>query len=266
MLQILQQHGVREVPAGVLQLLRTWADKRERITVFASATLLEFAAAEELERAIARGLPGTRLSATLLLVTREEEIDFRHFRLLGTRDYGLPPDPCVAVAEDGVTLSVDVARADLLLETELRRFAEAVPSGSSSGRRLFRITPQSMARGRDSGLHPFGLEQWFQERTGQSVTPAIRLLLPDPARPPLEVRRLTTVHTPSVELADGLVQWPATRELIESRLGPQALVVSEENLSRLAQRVKEVGLDVRLAGEAAPGEPAHVESKTENAS
>ena len=37
----LEQHGTRAVPPAVLDSLRTWANKRERITVFPSATLLE---------------------------------------------------------------------------------------------------------------------------------------------------------------------------------------------------------------------------------
>ena len=39
---VLQQHSGHPVPANVLDLVRRWAGKRERITVHTAATLLEF--------------------------------------------------------------------------------------------------------------------------------------------------------------------------------------------------------------------------------
>src|SRR5262249_30616854 len=50
----LEQHGTRAAPQAVLDALRTWANKRERITVYPSATLLEFASVEDLNEALAR--------------------------------------------------------------------------------------------------------------------------------------------------------------------------------------------------------------------
>ena len=44
------------------------------------------------------------------------------------------------------------------------------------------------------------------------------------------------------ELADGLMQWPQTRGLIASRLGPTALAVSEEQAPALRERLREAGL------------------------
>ena len=114
--RLLQQHGVREPPPGVLESLKTWANKRERLTVYSGATLLEFATAEDAQAALSRGLPGLRLADRLVLVADEADIDFRHFRLTGTRDYALPPGQCVEVGSDGVTLAVDPARSDLLLD------------------------------------------------------------------------------------------------------------------------------------------------------
>ena len=60
----------------------------------------------------------------LAVVANEGAVDFRHFCLTGTRDYGLPPEKCVEVDADGITLAVDLTRSDLLLEAELQRFAE----------------------------------------------------------------------------------------------------------------------------------------------
>src|SRR5205823_9021715 len=104
----------------------------------------EFATAEDLNDALMRGLPATRLSERLAVVANESDIDFRHFRLAGTRDYALPPEQCVTVGDDGVTLTVDLTKSDLMLETELQRFAEPAGRPEHNGRRTYILTPASL--------------------------------------------------------------------------------------------------------------------------
>jgi hypothetical protein len=244
-LQTLEQHGMRPTPAAVVESLRTWANKRERLGVYPAATLFEFNTADDLNEALARGLPGVRLSERLAVVANEGTIDFRHFRLTGTRDYGLPPEMCIAVSDDGVTLSIDLARSDLLLETELKRFAERLDGSKGDGRRLYRLTPASLAAGRDSGLSVFTLEEWFLQRTGHALSPAARLLLGGAQLPPLEVRQQLVLHVETPEAADGLLQWPGTRGLIQQRLGPTALAIAAEHLDELSERLRGLGISVR---------------------
>jgi hypothetical protein len=243
----LEQHGTRALPAAVLDSLKTWANKRERITVYPAATLLEFADAEDLQEALARGLAAVRISDTLAVVASEEAIDFRHFRLTGTRDYALPPERCVQVEADGITLTVDVGRSDLLLETELPRFAEPQTAPSANGRRQYRLTPASLGAAREQGLSLTTLEVWFQQRTGGPLSPAARLLLTGAQTPAPRVGRHLVLHVASSELADGLMQWPQTRALIADRLGPTALVVEEERLEALRQRLLEAGIALAQA-------------------
>jgi hypothetical protein len=252
----LDQHGTRATPPAVLDLLRTWANKRDRITVYPAATLLEFASAADLHEALARGLPAVPVAETLAVVASEEEVDFRHFRLAGTRDYTLPPERCVTVEADGVTLAVDLARSDLLLETELPRFAELLDGPSANGRRQYRLTPTSLAAGRSAGLGVTALEAWFQQRAGQPLPPAARLLLTGPQTPPVPVSRQLVLQVHSEEQADGLLQWPETRPLIDDRLGPTALVVSEERLPLLRERMRAAGIVLEeAASNAASGRP-----------
>jgi hypothetical protein len=239
----LEQHGTRAVPPAVLDSLRTWSDKRERITVYPAATLLEFASPNDLDEALARGLAGVRISDRLAVVVSEEDIDFRHFRLTGTRDYALPPERCVVPGADGVTLTVDVARSDLLLETELPRFAEP-PRPGADGRRVYRLTPASLAAARAGGLTVPTLEAWFQQRTGQPLPPAARLLLGGAQGPPPRLQQHLVLHLASEETADGLVQWPETRPLIAERLGPTALAVAESNVPKLRERLREAGIEI----------------------
>jgi hypothetical protein len=245
-LQTLEQHAMRPTPPAVVESLRTWADKRDRISIYPAATLFEFASPEDLNEALARGLPGIRLSERLLAVASENGVDFRHFRLTGTRDYGLPPEKCVTVEEDGVTLAVDVARSDLMLETELLRFAEPLDGAAVSGRRRYRLTPASLTAGRTSGLSLQDLEEWSAQRTGRALSPAARLLLNGAEAAPLEVHRQLVLHLPTSDVADGLLQWPGTRALIRERLGPTALVIAEDDLDILQERLGTLGMSVTV--------------------
>jgi len=238
----LEQHGTRVVPPAVLDSLRTWSNKRERITVYPSATLLEFASGEDLTEALARGLPGVRIADTLAVVASEEEIDFRHFRLTGTRDYSLPPERCVRLEDDGVTLTVDLSRSDLLLETELPRFAEQGGGSAASGQRQYRLTPASLASARSGGMQLSTLEAWFQQRCGQPLSPAARMLFIGSQLPPPRLEQKLVLEVASPELADGLLQWPETRALVSGRLGPTALLVSEEQAPLLRERLRAAGL------------------------
>jgi hypothetical protein len=245
-LQTLDGHGMHATPTAVVESLRTWANKRERLSVYPSAALFEFASAADLEEALARGLPAVRLSDRLAVVANEGLIDYRHFRLTGTRDYGLPPDQCVEVESDGVTLTVDSTRSDLLLETELRRFADWMERPGANGRRQYRLTPETLSKGQETGMGLLALEEWFRERTGKPMTPAVRLLLTAAQAPPPELQRQLVLHVASSELADGLMQWPATRGLIHDRLGPTTLAVDEDNVDPLRSKLRELGIALQV--------------------
>jgi hypothetical protein len=248
-LQCLEQHGSRITPPTVVESLRTWADKRERLTIYPSAALLEFGSPEELNEALVRGVPAVRLSERLAVIPDEAAIDYRHFRLIGTRDYSLPPERCVEVAADGVTLGVDLARSDLLLETELPSFAERLSQPGPNGRRQYRLTPASLSAGKSAGVTLAALESWFQQRTGSSLSPAVRLLLIGAELPSPELRHHLVLHVATSDVADGLMQWPETRSLIEARMGPTALVVSGENAEKVRSRLATLGI-VLANGEA----------------
>jgi len=240
--ETLERHSMKALPMAVLDSLRTWSLKRERITVFPSAALFEFQSAADLAEAISRGLPAQRLTDRLAVVAGEDAIDYRHFRLTGTRDYCLPPEPCVEVDPDGVTLGVDLVRSDLLLEIEVERFAELSPRPAAIGRRFYRLTPSSLAAARQQGVTAAFLGRWFEQRAGTPITPAARLLLAGPEMPPPELRRQIVLHVADPGIADGLLQWPPTRSLIQARLGPTALAVAEENITALSERLREIGV------------------------
>ena len=242
-LQALQQHGMRPVPANVLDSLQRWADKRERITVYSSATLIEFASPADLADAVSRGLVSVKVTERIGLV-EGGEIDYRHFRLLGNRDYEAKPQKCVRFEPDGVTFTVDAAQSDLVLEAELARMAEAVRA-DGTGPRQYRLTPRSLKGAQSGGLTLADLEQWAQERSGERLSPSARLLFAGSAGNPARARRLLVVYLPNEEVANGVAQWPSTGRWVAERLGPTAVAVAEENLAAFAEQLDEVGVPMQ---------------------
>jgi len=242
--QLFERHGTRTVPAPVLNSLRTWSSKRERITVYPAAALFEFASEEDLQDALDRGFPAARIGDRLAVVAGEKDIDYRHFRLLATRDYALPAGKCIEVEADGVTLRVDLARADLLLATELERFAERTPPTDSNGQSSYRLTRRSLANARKNGLHMSALEEWFELRCGLRLTPAARLLAMGADAGVLRLEKLLVLSVPDPAIIDGLLQLPHTRNLIQERLGPKTVSVQADNVQRLDEALRD--LDIKF--------------------
>ena len=241
-LQTLNQHGMKPVPATVSDLLRRWADKRDRITVYAAATLVEFQTPADLDAAIARGVVAVRVTDRIGLTDDGRDPEFKQLRLVGNRDYDAKPQRCVAVGDDGVTLTIDTTHADLLLEAEIVRLADAVP-GDAPGVRRFRLTPTTVRRALAGGTLA-ELDTWFRQRAGQGTPPTVRLFAAPPdAR--ADVRRHTVLHLADEELADGLAQWPETAERLRLRLGPKAFAVDEADLQGLTELLAGLGIECR---------------------
>jgi len=242
--QALTRHSSRPVPPAVADLLHRWASKRERITVFTSAVLVEFSTPAELDAAVNRGIVTIRLTERIGITADGTEPALTQLRLIANRDYEAKPQRCVTVGDDGVTLTVDAASADLLLDAELGRFATLLPAEPNSPRR-FRLNAELLRRTAQN--NPLvEIDGWFTDRTGQPLSPAGRLLLLGPQVTPPTAARLLVVRFPSVELADGAMQWPETRVLLTERLGPMAVVVNEENLETLRKVLADIGIHVQV--------------------
>jgi hypothetical protein len=243
-LTLLESHSGRPVPPALAGSIRTWSAKRERIRVFAGASLLEFANADDLQAALARGLRAEPISDRLAILAPDCESDFRPFRITASRDYRLPAGPCIEAASDGVTLFIEPTTSDLLLEAELTRFAEPVSPGGADGRRQYRITSDSLARGFERGLTIHSLERWFVERAGSPPPPAVQLLFRASIGVSLPAKTLVVIRVETPILADGLLQHPQTAPLVCDRLGPYTLAVRPEDMQRFADILSRIGIKV----------------------
>jgi hypothetical protein len=164
-------------------------------------------------------------------------------RLIGNRDYESRPQRCLAVADDGVTLTVDTPQADLLLDAEIGQFAEALPI-ESNGVRKFKLTPSSLRRTLESGRSLADIDSWFGDRTGSPLSSAGRLLLLGSQLPAPQAVRLLVVKLPTPDIADGVLQWPQTRAFVSERLGPVAVSVDESVFAGFCAALAELGVTV----------------------
>jgi hypothetical protein len=237
---LFNRHGTRPLSDTVLNSLRSWASKRDRVLAFPSALVLEFRSAEELEQAVRLGLVQHRLTDRLGLIGSEADIDYEQFRLIGSRDYLAADELCIDVANDGLTLSVNEHKSDLLLESELLRFAERAEG--RDGEPAFRLTVNSLRSARDNGLDESGLDGWFRRRAGRSLPAAAHLLMTADQTPPFEMVRRLLLHVPTEELADGLAAWPESASLLGERLAPAVFAVSEEFAGRLRRVLEQIGI------------------------
>jgi hypothetical protein len=255
-LDILTRHSQRSLPPGITDAVKNWASRRERVTYYAAATLIEFGSSSERDLALAFW-PTSELAAPLvvaerfLLVEDEKTVPFDRLRLISSRDYRRPPEICALVEPDGVTMALDPSRSDLLVEAELARFADLLPPQHSERdpagapeRRQFIVTPASLRRGINRGMPAAQLVEWYSRRTGGEVPPAVRLLLAAKTSrvPALKACRTLVLKLPTVELLDGLVQHPATGPLLGWRMGPYFVEIADEKLAPLQKALKDLGI------------------------
>ena len=174
-------------------------------------------------------------------------------RTSGSRDYRLPPEKCVTIEPDGVTLILDPCAIRPADRRRLARFADELPDRSSSrgfaepkGRRYLVSPASSLSRAAAIGITSAQIAEWFVRRTSSPPSPALKLLLRPMLATPLtlKAKRMLVVSTPTAEMADGLLQHPATRDLLGERLGPTAVTVSEDTVETLRIVLAELGISL----------------------
>lgn len=239
----LERHSTRSLPDSVLETLRSWASKRERVQVYPNAVLLEFRTCGELEAAIKQGLVDQAITDRIGLVPSDDRIDWSRFRLAGTRDYQAPDERCVEVLPDGLTLSVQDGKADLMLGAELRRIAKPLDIVSDE-RSQYRMSLESLRAARASGTDLRWLDDWFLRRSGLPVPAAAHLLFQGEDAGQNSVSRLIVLRMSSEEAADGLAQWPDAQSLLSERLGPTTFVIEDEKLPLLKRLLESASLSV----------------------
>jgi hypothetical protein len=261
MLETLTRHSQRALPAGVVDAVGDWSSRRERVSFYASATLIEFSSQPDRDAALASWPGGgdhpapVAIAERFLLVEDERSIPFDRLRLASSRDYRRPAEACCNVEPDGITLTLDPARSDLLVDAELARFADEYSDletdrsrGPAQAPRRFTVTAATLRRGMSRGMSPLQLGEWFLRRTGAEAPAAIQLLLAALTSrvSSLKATRMLILTLPSAKLLDGLIQHPATGPRLGERLGPFTVSVPAAELDPLKRALEELGVELAL--------------------
>jgi hypothetical protein len=88
------------------------------------------------------------------------------------------------------------------------------------------------------------LDGWFQSRSGAGIPAVARLFAAGPTARPAKVERLVVLRFQSPEITDGVCQWPVTADRVADRLGPTTVAVDEDDLTRLLEELRRVGVAV----------------------
>jgi hypothetical protein len=260
MLETLSRASQRPLSRGVIEAINHWAERRERVVFYAASTLIEFGSQVERDQALELWPDGgdaapVAVADRFLLVEDDQTVPYARLRLTSSRDYRRPPDVCVTVEPDGVTLALDPARADLLVDAELAQFAEpkslperaAGQSGAAFPRR-FVITSDSLQTGINRGMGPTWLSEWFERRARRPIPAAVELLLLAKSSrvPRLKAAKIVVLKAPSPEVLEGLRQLPSTGSLLGEVLGPTSAAIPEDNITALLNVLKELGMDLEF--------------------
>lgn len=144
------------------------------------------------------------------------------------------------VGDDGLTLTVNDGRADLLLGTEIRSLAPA-GEATENDRTVYRLTSESLSRARSNGIDPRWLDDWFRRAPAHLCHPRRGSF----SRGGCRVRALgrsVLLRLSSAEVADGLERWPAIRTLGVERLGPATFLVPDSVVESLRRLLAGLGL------------------------
>ncbi len=129
---------------------------------------------------------------------------------IGNRDYEAKAQKCLTFGDDGVTLTVDTPQADLLLEAEIGYFAEPLAI-EPNGVRKFRLTGSfASPRGPKAVAHSPTSTHGLRNGPGRRCRPP-GVCYCTTQLPPPQVAKLLVVKLPTTEIADGVMQLPATR-------------------------------------------------------
>ena len=246
----------------MIDAVRNWATRRERVTYYAAATLIEFGSTR-------RARPGAGILARRRRMAAPIAVAERFLLVEDERTDPVRPPPPDQLAR------LSPARRGLRDGRARRRLAGARPGAlGPSGRRRAGTVRRRAASARagprpDDGAGTAAVRGHRRvvapgHEPGHLPAAARRVVRAtdrrrDPARRPApaacarhresrrsKAARMVVLNLPSVELLDGLLQHPATSPLLGDRLGPTSVAIPDDQMAPLQKVLKELGIHLEL--------------------
>jgi len=149
-----------------------------------------------------------------------------------------PPQPPLTIRPDGTVLVPAARRYERF---QLSRVADWERTGDPY---IYRLTPASLARGRQQKIALERVIAFLEQAAGQSLPPTLTTALRRCADhgPQARLERGLLLRVADEELMKQIATAPATRRLVREVLGPTAALVALADWPRLAQALVEQGL------------------------
>jgi hypothetical protein len=235
--EFLQQHSQRVLPANVVRSLSDWSGKRESLSLRAGITVLGFPTKAERDGYLERH-GGTACGERFVLGPAPAN---GLVRVPGSlvSDHLLNGRCTIELDEQG---QINVTQPlDIVQMSRLRRIARA-PSAASKG---WRLTGDSMRQAAASGLKPGVVHRWLEDHLARPAPPliatAIDAWLKVGSRRPLELADAILLHVPDQEQANAIATSARLRAFLLGRAGPGWLVVNKKARKQLAAVLEELG-------------------------
>ncbi|MBM3223069.1 MAG: hypothetical protein FJZ47_04605, partial [Candidatus Tectomicrobia bacterium] len=223
----LGQASAYPVPANVRQMLNEWAARRERLTVYRTAAVVEYPDQASRDAALTSGTcVGQAIGERFVVLAAQP----RALRAVPARsvDYLAPPVRCLQVAEDG-TVQIHAGHADLLIRGEVAAWAD--PGADD---RHWHLTRASVERAVKAGWSAEGIIDSLTQRALRPAAPALLLVairawagertLPRHVAVAADV----LLQIADTNVAQAIASSTMLRPYLRGRLGPQTFLVHRE--------------------------------------
>ena len=238
LIQILEIHSARPVPANVKEQFSTWNHKVASVTIRTKCRLLEYVTERDAQDAVQKGSGLRHLGGRFVLCETGNN---------GTSpvriDYSRPLGPCAA-QKDGLALHVPWERAHLFVRRRLEDLGEVTTS--DSGDLVFRLERDRGKRGVDWGLQAAQLETLVEGPLASRYRAALRAWSGEVAAP--SALSATLIRFEDEETCDAALQLPDVARHVEGRLGLFTLVARKGGLPAIKQALKLLGMPLGKNG------------------
>lgn len=244
----LERGAVQPVPAPLKRNLEDWAARREKLSVYPLAEVLQYPDRASRDAALrSRKVEGEPVADTFLLRTAPLKRSVLQDAVV--IDYRQPPPRCWDVAETG-ELTFHLDAADFFAEHELANWAEPTEDPTR-----WRVTRESVERAAQGGWDGPRILQRLAERCRTTLPPLLETTIRNWTRRGGSVSaalaRQLVLQVAGHDAAEALWGSSAFKGFFRTRLGPHTFLVAEsreaELLGLLEQHGFVIGDDLALA-------------------
>ena len=232
------------LPDNVRQMLEEWAARRERLTVYRTADLVEFADRATRDAALtSQALSGQPVGERFMVLSAPKRHQTAAVHASRTVDYFAAPVRCVQVAEDGA-VHISHGHADLLVRGEVAAWTD--PDTDAEHWRLTRTSIQRAVR---AGWTADDIIENLSQRAQQPVPALLLVAIRAWAGERTLPRAVAVAADTLLQIADPSVAHAiATSTLLQpylrGQLGPQTFLVRHDTAAELQRQLAELGLHV----------------------